>query len=120
MVRHWPIRHLSVRDLNSFFTRHGLLIDFISANRRPMRSALAMIVSVGYFDARSLNYITNRTNAFLEWLRLPGDAVFIVGGALPVLYMTWLGVSRRKPQADIKQPQSVLLTDVVEAAGPQA
>jgi nitric oxide reductase subunit B len=76
-------------------------------------------VSVGYFDARSLNYLTNSTNAFLEWLRLPGDAVFIVGGALPVLYMTWLGVSRRKPQAALNAAQSVLLTDVVEAAGPQ-
>ncbi|HEX8894914.1 MAG TPA: cbb3-type cytochrome c oxidase subunit I, partial [Terriglobales bacterium] len=77
-------------------------------------------VSVGYFDARSLSYLTNQTNAFLEWLRLPGDAVFIVGGALPVLYMTWLGVSHQKPQADMKQAQSVLLTDVVEATGPRA
>jgi len=77
-------------------------------------------VSVGYFDARSLSYLTNRTSTFLEWLRLPGDAVFIVGGALPVLYMAWLGVSRQKPQADMKQAQSVLLTDVAEAAGPQA
>jgi nitric oxide reductase subunit B len=76
-------------------------------------------VSVGYFDARSLSFLTNQTNAFLEWLRLPGDAVFIVGGALPVLYMAWLGVSRQKPQAD-KQAQNVLLTDVAEAAGPLA
>jgi nitric oxide reductase subunit B len=75
-------------------------------------------VSVGYFDARSLSYLSNQTNAFLEWLRLPGDAVFIVGGALPVLYMAWLGVSRHKPQADMKQAQ--LLTDVAQAAGPEA
>src|SRR5215469_7945282 len=77
-------------------------------------------VSVGYFDARSLNYLTSSTNSFLEWLRLPGDAVIIVGGALPVLYIAWLGVSRRKPQDDMKQVQDVLLTDVVEAAGTQA
>jgi nitric oxide reductase subunit B len=77
-------------------------------------------VSVGYFDARSLTYLTNRTNTFLEWLRLPGDAVFIVGGALPVLYMAWLGVSRQKPHADMEPARSVLLTDVAEAAGPQA
>jgi nitric oxide reductase subunit B len=67
-------------------------------------------VSVGYFDARSLSYLTNQTNAFLEWLRLPGDAVFIVGGALPVLYIAWRGVSRSKPQA-AGQPGSVLLTE---------
>jgi nitric oxide reductase subunit B len=47
-------------------------------------------VSVGYFDARSLTYLTNRTNEFLEWLRLPGDAVFIIGGTLPILYLTGL------------------------------
>jgi len=76
-------------------------------------------VSVGYFDARSLSYLTNQTNAFLEWLRLPGDAVFIVGGALPVLYIAWLGVSRQKPHADMKPAQNLLLTDVAEAAGTQ-
>ena len=69
----------------------------------------------GIFDARSLTYLTNRTNAFLEWLRLPGDAVFIVGGVLPVLYLTGLGVLRSKPQAE--QGQSAALTEVLESAG---
>ena len=32
-------------------------------------------VSVGYFDARSLEFLSNRTNALLEWLRLPGDTL---------------------------------------------
>ena len=41
-------------------------------------------VNHGYFEARSLRFTTNGTNAFLEWLRLPGDVVFIVGGVLPV------------------------------------
>lgn len=49
-------------------------------------------VSQGYFDARTLKFISNPTNALLEWLRLPGDVVFIVGGALPILYLCWLGV----------------------------
>jgi nitric oxide reductase subunit B len=31
-------------------------------------------VSVGYFDARSLKFLSNHTNSMLEWLRLPGDA----------------------------------------------
>jgi nitric oxide reductase subunit B len=77
-------------------------------------------VSVGYFDARSLTYLTNRTNEFLEWLRLPGDAVFIVGGTLPVLYLTWLGVSRRKQQADLEPVSNVVLTEVVETTRPRA
>ncbi len=44
-------------------------------------------VNVGYFDARTLKFITNGTNALLEWLRFPGDVLFIVGGVLPLLYI---------------------------------
>src|SRR5919204_1797500 len=35
-------------------------------------------------EARQLKFITNQTNSLIEWLRLPGDLLFIVGGALPV------------------------------------
>lgn len=69
-------------------------------------------VSVGYFDARSMSYISNQTNAFLEWLRLPGDAVFIVGGVLPILYLAWLGVWRPKPSVEVKQAEELTLTDL--------
>ena len=44
-------------------------------------------VSRGYFEARSLAYLQGATNALLEWLRLPGDAVFILGGVLPLIYL---------------------------------
>jgi nitric oxide reductase subunit B len=69
-------------------------------------------VSVGYFDARSLTYLTNRTNTLLEWLRLPGDALFIVGGVLPVLYLAWLGVSRSKTAVDVECSVELSLTEV--------
>ncbi len=49
-------------------------------------------VNDGYFEARTLGYIAQPGNAILEWLRLPGDVVFIVGGILPFLWITWLGV----------------------------
>ncbi len=42
-------------------------------------------VSSGYFDARTLQFITGGANPVLEWLRLPGDVIFIVGGVLPIL-----------------------------------
>jgi len=42
-------------------------------------------ISVSYYDARTLNYIGSRANSILEWMRMPGDIVFIVGGALPIL-----------------------------------
>jgi nitric oxide reductase subunit B len=69
-------------------------------------------VSVGYFDARSLTFLTNQTNTLLEWLRLPGDAVFIVGGVLPILYLAWLGVRRSKPPVDGERSQDLSLTEV--------
>src|SRR5262249_27748229 len=71
-------------------------------------------VSTGYFDARSLTFLTNRTNTLLEWLRLPGDAVFIVGGVLPVLYLAWLGVRRAKPPVELESSQDISLTEVEE------
>ena len=37
-------------------------------------------VNVGYFEARSLDYLGTNTNTVIEWLRLPGDALFIGGG----------------------------------------
>jgi nitric oxide reductase subunit B len=73
-------------------------------------------VSAGYFDARSLNYLSNRTNALLEWLRLPGDTLFILGGVLPILYLAWLGVRRPKPSVGAAKPGDVMLTEGAEAA----
>ena len=52
-------------------------------------------VGDGYFAARQLEFITNPSNSLLEWMRLPGDVVFIVGGALPFLWICWLGVRYR-------------------------
>ncbi|MCO5315497.1 MAG: cbb3-type cytochrome c oxidase subunit I [Solirubrobacterales bacterium] len=50
-------------------------------------------VSDGYFEARSLDFVTgNDTIWLIEWLRLPGDVVFILFGSIPVLYITFLGV----------------------------
>src|SRR6476660_3113476 len=49
-------------------------------------------VNHGYFEARTLRYVTNDANTFLEWLRLPGDVLFIAGGVLPLLYICWLGI----------------------------
>jgi nitric oxide reductase subunit B len=72
-------------------------------------------VSVGYFDARSLEFLSNRTNALLEWLRLPGDALFILGGTLPVVYLAWLGVRHMKPRTALEEPRNVLFTEIMEA-----
>lgn len=71
-------------------------------------------VSVGYFDARSLKFLSNHTNTLLEWLRLPGDTLFILGGTLPVLYLSWLGVRRMKPRTALEESRGVLFAEIVE------
>jgi nitric oxide reductase subunit B len=49
-------------------------------------------VDASYFDARSPAFLTDGTSVLLEWLRLPGDVIFIGGGVLPLLWMTWQGL----------------------------
>jgi nitric oxide reductase subunit B len=70
-------------------------------------------ISVSYYDARTLNYIGSRANAILEWLRMPGDIVFIVGGALPILYLCFLGIRYMRSTATTEEPREILFTDVV-------
>ncbi len=71
-------------------------------------------VNAGYFEARSLEYITNDTNALLEWMRLPGDVVFIGGGVLPLLYLCYLGVRHTVPRVTLEEPEDILFTDIAE------
>ena len=52
-------------------------------------------VNTGYWEARDLNFLTNDANTLLEWLRLPGDVLFILGGALPLLVLALYGVVGR-------------------------
>jgi nitric oxide reductase large subunit len=78
-------------------------------------------VSVGYYEARTLEFLTNETNALLEWMRLPGDVVFIVGGVLPLLYLCYLGVRQTVPRIVMEEPEDILFTEITEpeATGPR-
>ncbi|HTR66637.1 MAG TPA: cbb3-type cytochrome c oxidase subunit I [Terriglobales bacterium] len=77
-------------------------------------------VRYGYYDARTLEFLTGSTNALIEWLRLPGDALFIVGGVLPVVYLAWKGVrSPKQHQAEEAPEGEVLFREVVESGGTQ-
>jgi nitric oxide reductase subunit B len=73
-------------------------------------------ISVSYYDARTLNYIGSRANSILEWLRMPGDVVFILGGTLPILYLTYLGIRHMRKGAVTEEPKDVLFTDIVVPA----
>jgi nitric oxide reductase subunit B len=74
-------------------------------------------VDKGYFEARELKFLTNHTNALLEWLRLPGDVVFITGGAVPALYIAWLGIRYTVDRVTLDEPDDILFTVVREPEG---
>jgi len=79
-------------------------------------------VNDGYYEARSLGYITRPGNALIEWLRMPGDLIFILGGVLPFIYIALLALRnfRSGPVTD-ELPEHPLYTDTVaEAAEPAA
>jgi nitric oxide reductase subunit B len=71
-------------------------------------------VGTGYFEARSLGYLTTPGNRLLEWARLPGDVVFIAGGCLPFLWIAWLGVRHHRRGSTVYElPEDVLFTQLV-------
>jgi nitric oxide reductase subunit B len=74
-------------------------------------------VNDGYFEARQLKFLTNDTNAAIEWLRLPGDVVFIVGGALPALYIAYIGIRYTVKRVTVEEPEDILFTEISEPAG---
>jgi nitric oxide reductase subunit B len=74
-------------------------------------------VNEGYFEARELKFLTNDTNALLEWLRLPGDIVFIFGGAIPALYIAYLGVRHTVKRVTLEEPDDILFTEIAQPEG---
>ena len=75
-------------------------------------------VAQGYWYARSLQFLTLRDAELFEWLRFPGDAIFILGGVLPLLYLAWQGI-RARPSAlaaSTEPGREALFTEVIEPA----
>lgn len=74
-------------------------------------------VNDGYFEARTLNYITEPGNALLEWMRMPGDLIFIIGGILPFLWITYLGIRHGiRATATELPPETLYVEETAEAA----
>lgn len=69
-------------------------------------------INVSYYDARTLAYIGSRGNSVLEWLRMPGDLVFIFGGTLPILYICFLGVRYMQRGTTTEEQNGILFTEV--------
>jgi nitric oxide reductase subunit B len=77
-------------------------------------------VNDGYFEARQLKFLTNDTNHLIEWLRLPGDIVFIAGGAVPALYIAYLGVRHTVKRVTLDEPDDILFTELSVPGGAAA
>lgn len=73
-------------------------------------------VSAGYFEARSLQFLTSGMNTLIEWMRFPGDVLLILG-ILPILYITWIGVRHRVAKLVLEEPRALLFTEIVEQEG---
>jgi nitric oxide reductase subunit B len=53
------------------------------------------VVENGYWHARSLDYIRSERSILIEWLRLPGDLVFILFGAVPLVIASIKGYASK-------------------------
>lgn len=77
-------------------------------------------VTVGYFEARQLEYVTARPLTLFEWWRLPGDALFIVGGVLPLVVLCWRGIRTAPRPSPARGAESPLFTEVAGAGGAES
>jgi nitric oxide reductase subunit B len=110
----WPERWARI----AFWSTNLGLAWMCFATLLPLGIAqLYKSVNDGYWEARDLAFLTNDTNALIEWLRLPGDIVFIVGGALPVLYIAWIGIRHTVKRVTLEEPEDILFTDVTQPEG---
>ena len=78
-------------------------------------------VDDGYWEARELEFLTNDTNTLIEWLRLPGDIVFIGAGAIPALYIAYLGIRHTVKRVTLDEPgDEILFTELHQPVGDDA
>lgn len=67
------------------------------------------VIQSGYWHARSLAYTAGTVPRLLEWMRMPGDLVFIFLGALPIaiaLCLGYLGLWTKRETAASSRPVS--------------
>lgn len=107
--RYWSDRAAKV----SFWSLNLGLAWMVFATLFPLGVIqLYHAIEVSYYDARTLKFIGSRGNAILEWMRMPGDIVFIAGGTLPLLYLCFLGIRHVRPGHAEEEDGETLFLDV--------
>jgi nitric oxide reductase subunit B len=100
----------------SFWALNLGLAWMVFANLFPIGVLqLGDAVANGYWHARSLEFFND--HALIEWLRLPGDVLFIAG-VVPLVYLTSRAVLRpaRSPAGTTASQASPLFTEVFPTA----
>lgn len=111
----WSDRWMSI----SFWSLNAGLAWMVFVTLLPLGILqLYHSVDVGYVHARSLAYLGNRTNSLLEWLRLPGDVLFIVGGVGPLVWFAVQGVLHRGRHRGAPEDEELSLFTEVEQLEP--
>jgi nitric oxide reductase subunit B len=110
----WPERLARI----SFWSMNIGLAWMVFATLLPL-GILQLFHSVndGYYDARSLGYITRPGNSLIEWMRLPGDVILIIGGVLPFIWIAWTALRNfRGGSAAEELPEHPLYTETASPA----
>jgi nitric oxide reductase subunit B len=76
-------------------------------------------VKAGYVEARSLEFLTTGMNVWIEWVRLPGDLLFIAG-TIPVILLAWRGVRGSSKVPATEGEAASLFIDVTSGTEPAA
>lgn len=111
----WPERLARI----SFWCMNIGLAWMVFATLLPL-GVLQLYHSVndGYFEARSLGYITKPGNSVLEWLRLPGDVILIVGGVVPFVWIAWIALRNFRSGTTVEElPEHPLYTEAGARSG---
>jgi nitric oxide reductase large subunit len=56
---------------------------------------------LGYWYAREPEFFQQPLVRLFEWLRMPGDLLFIIGGILPVVYLALRMAAQRRRYASL-------------------
>ena len=57
------------------------------------------VLNNGYWHARGLDYLNQGFVRFIEWMRMPGDVVFIALGVVPMVIATALAYRQVRAKA---------------------
>lgn len=111
-----PQKHWTDRPAKFSFWALNIGLFWMSiATLFPLGVAqLYQSVKVGYFDARSLKFLTTKTNILIEWARLPGDLLFIIG-IFPIIYLAWIAVRYKTAHPTAPGQLPSLYTEISES-----